>query len=142
MIGNIVVIYKKDEPVAVEWGLGLETTMSRLEGLPHPIFSSVIGERYLYKNNHHINEKDILFLDYANILYHLGENNVKQGRDKYVDRTIKQLFQGLSMQIFLTFRNITDLEDLLGRKKAGLFEEFEGYNYFFSGTSFFVPEFI
>ncbi|MDD4381774.1 MAG: alanine--tRNA ligase-related protein [Candidatus Dojkabacteria bacterium] len=128
VIGNIVVIYKKDEPIAVEWGFGLETTMSRLEGLPHPIFSSVIGERYLYKNNHHINEKDILFLDYTNILYHLEANDVKQGRDKYVDRTIKQLFQGLSMQIFLTLRNISDLEDLIGRKKDGLFEEFEGYN--------------
>ena len=131
VIGNIVVIYNRDKPIAVEWGFGLETTKSRLEGLPHPIFSSVIGERYLYKNNYSINEKDILFLDYANILYHLEENDVKQGRDKYVDRTIKQLFQGLSMQIFLTLRNISNLEDLLGRKKDGLFEEFEGYNYSF-----------
>ena len=128
VIGNIVVIYKKDEPIAVEWGFGLETTTSRLEGFPHPIFSSVIGERYLHKNNYCINEKDILFLDYANILYHLEENDVKQGKDKYVDRTIKQLFQGLSIQIFLTRRNISDLEDLIGRRKNGLFEEFERYN--------------
>ncbi len=131
VIGNIVVIYNRDKPIAVEWGFGLETTKSRLQGLPHPIFSSVIGERYLEKNNYSINEKDILFLDYANILYHLEKNDVKQGRDKYVDRSIKQLFQGLSMQIFLTLRNISDLEDLLGRKKDGLFEEFEGYNYSF-----------
>lgn len=98
-----------------------------MEGFPHPIFSSVIGERYLHKNNYCINEKDILFLDYANILYHLEENDVKQGKDKYVDRTIKQLFQGLSIQIFLTRRNISDLEDLIGRRKNGLLVESFGF---------------
>lgn len=127
-IGNLVLIYKGEDPIAVEWGFGLETTKSRLEGLPHPIFSSIIGEKYLYKNNYRINENDILFLDYANILYHLEKNEIKLGNNKYVDRSIKQLFQGLSMQIFLTIRDISDLEDLLGRKKDGLFEEFEVYN--------------
>ena len=128
VIGNIVVIYKKDEPIAVEWGFGLETTTSRLEGFPHPIFSSVIGERYLKRNNNFVDKKDILFLDYANILYHLGRNDVRRGANKYIDRTIKQLFQGLSMQMFLTLREVSDLDPLLCDSRGSLFKEFVDYH--------------
>lgn len=131
VIGNIVVIYNSDEPIAIEWGFGLETTTSRLKGLPHPIFSSVIGERYLERNNNFVDEKDILFLDYANILYHLERNDVKRGANKYIDRTIKQLFQGLSMQMFLTLRGVSDLDLLLCDSQGSLFKEFVDYHYSF-----------
>ncbi|KUK77664.1 MAG: hypothetical protein XD93_0177 [candidate division WS6 bacterium 34_10] len=141
-IGNIVLIYKNNIPIALEWGFGLETTKSRLEGLPHPIFSSIIGERSLYRNNYCINEKDILYLDYANILYHLEENNIKEGEDRYIDRTIKQLYQGLSMQMFLRLRDMSDLESLLGNIKDGLFENFAGYYYSFQErVSLFVSSY-
>lgn len=131
VIGNIVVIYNRDEPIAIEWGFGLETTTSRLEGLPHPIFSSVIGERYLKRDNNYVDEKDILFLDFVNILYHLERNDIRRGTNKYIDRTIKQLFQGLSMQMFLTLREVSDLDPLLFDSQVSLFKEFVDYYYSF-----------
>ena len=135
VIGNIVVIYNSDKPIAVEFGFGLETTMSRLEGLPHPIFSSIIGEIYLERNNNYADEKDILFLDFANILYHLEKNNVKRSTNIYIDRTIKQLFQGLSMQMLLTLREVSDLKPLLSDSQGSLFEEFVAYNHSFQGRA-------
>jgi hypothetical protein len=81
-------------------------------------------------------------LDYANILYHLEENNIKEGEDRYIDRTIKQLYQGLSMQMFLRLRDMSDLESLLGNIKDGLFENFAGYYYSFQErVSLFVSSY-
>ncbi len=39
-IGNVVLILKGNEELAVEWGFGLETLTSRILGLEHPIYVS------------------------------------------------------------------------------------------------------
>lgn len=128
-IGNIVLILKNNEPIAIEWGFGLETTQSRLQGLPHPIFASTLGEKYSEnKGKENFTEKDVLFLDYLNILFQLDKRNFSINHEsKYVRRTIKQLFQGLTMQMLYGQKDWEDIINLVGPDDKDLIYSFKSY---------------
>lgn len=128
-IGNIVLIMKNKIPLAVEWGFGLETTKSRLQGLPHPIFASSLGGKYLEgKGEKDIDEGDVLFLDYLNSLFQLDKRGFSMNDEsKYVRRTLKQLFQGLTMQMLYREKNLEDITNLLGSDTKDLSYIFQVY---------------
>ncbi len=127
-MGNIVVIYKDEKPLFVEWGFGLETTASRILGLPHPIFMSKVGQRYLKLEEERADEGDILLLDYANILLNLEQEGIDiSSSSKNVKRSIKQLFQGLSMQLFIKEKNFDYLEELIDQPYSSLINDFKEY---------------
>jgi len=89
-IGNMVAILKHDEVIGYEFGFGIETTIARKYGLPHPLAASRISEVVDYKRDS-LSEKFQDVIMQAVILYSQGIRPGEGGANYLAKKIIKAI---------------------------------------------------
>lgn len=88
-IGNIIVIERAGEPIAVEIAFGVETIVSRLLGFPNPIAASLIADIVPVKNEYSLKLADAI--SSSVVILDSGERPVATNRGRVLRKYMQAI---------------------------------------------------
>jgi len=108
-IGNIIIIYKKRKKIAVEWGFGIETLISRIYNLPKPQSASKICDILPFREG--LQEKTMDTLVTAIEMYKLG---IKpgMGRERHLLKTYLKGLDYLRRKLNIPIKRIKEIAEI------------------------------